>query len=161
MVMPSARASFPHTHQDPESFSAQRGQYGVGPGGGHWGISSPLEQWGTEQNVSVVLGPVRGEGWQMLRFLLKRDWQVGCCRPHLGPLPVLQLWDLHLPVLWSKLKATNFLLMWKSSSTVSCLFEAGDGVVVKSKGSTLEFDRTFQMSPSLASLSLLMPRDVG
>ena len=78
----------------------------MGPGGDHWGTSSPLEQWGTEQNVSVVLGPVRGEGWQMLRFLLKRDWQVGACRPHLGPLPVLQLWDLHLPVLWSKLKAT-------------------------------------------------------
>lgn len=77
------------------------------PGGDHWGSSSPLEQWGTEQNVSVVFGPVRGEGWQMLRFLLKRDWQVCGCRPHLGPLPVRQLWDLHLPVLWSKLKATD------------------------------------------------------
>ena len=49
----------------------------MGPGGDHWGSSSPLEQWGTEQNVSVVFGPVRGEGWQMLRFLLKRDGRCG------------------------------------------------------------------------------------
>ena len=51
--------------------------------------------------------------------------------------------------------------MWKNSSNVSCLFQVGDRVVVKCKGSILEFDRTYQISPSLASLSLLMPRDVG
>lgn len=66
-----------------------------------WGVlgykSSSLAQWRTEQNVSMVLGPVRGEGSQTLRFLLKAGWGY---RPQLGPLPVLCcLRDLHFPVL--------------------------------------------------------------
>ena len=64
----------------------------MGLGEDHWGISSPLEQWGTEQNVSVVLGPVRGEGWQMLSSLregpagggLQDTLRALACAPALG-----------------------------------------------------------------------------
>lgn len=58
-----------HTLVCPNSFVAQGGVWG-GAGAGSLGYkSSPVGQWGTEQNVSIVLGPVRGEGWQSLRFL--------------------------------------------------------------------------------------------
>lgn len=38
-----------------------------------WGVlgyqEQPLEEWGTEENASVVFVPVGGKGWQTLRFL--------------------------------------------------------------------------------------------
>lgn len=84
-----------------------------------------------------------------------------------GPLPMLLLWDLHLPVWWSKLnlfkllRQSLFSLNVEKLSNAGCLFQLGDHVVVKYNRSILEFDWTFQISPSLASLSLLTSRDVG
>ena len=84
-----------------------------------------------------------------------------------GPLPVLLLWDLHLPVWWSKLNLLKLLrqplfsLNVEKLSNAGRLFQLGGHMVVKYNRSILEFDRTFQISPSLASLSLLTSRDVG
>lgn len=84
---------------------------------------SPSEQWGTEQNVSVALGYIRGEGWQMLRFL----WKTGLSRWGAVPTTVgavaCALLALGISIsLLCGLKQTYlgsegdhyFLLMWKT-----------------------------------------------